>query len=61
MITEVPTPRYHAGITLVQQKLHIIGGFHSDATFDRTTGKDTKRASCGVLGRFSLLIYSFLT
>lgn len=31
-------PRYHAGITLIQNKLQIIGGFHSDATFDRTTG-----------------------
>jgi N-acetylneuraminic acid mutarotase len=36
--TEVPTPRYHAGTTLVGDQLYIIGGFHSDATFDRTTG-----------------------
>ncbi|OXA64020.1 kelch-like protein 9 [Folsomia candida] len=38
VVTEIPTPRYHAGITLIQNKLQIIGGFHSDATFDRTTG-----------------------
>jgi len=37
-VTEIPTPRYHAGITVVHQKLYIVGGFHSDATFDRTTG-----------------------
>jgi len=35
----IPTPRYHAGITVVNHQLFVIGGFHADATFDRTTGK----------------------
>ncbi|CAL8135367.1 unnamed protein product [Orchesella dallaii] len=38
VVSEIPTPRYHAGITIVESKLYIVGGFHSDATFDRTTG-----------------------
>lgn len=39
VVSEIPTPRYHAGIVLVESKLYIVGGFHSDATFDRTTGE----------------------
>jgi len=38
VVSEIPTPRYHAGITIFENKIYIIGGFHSDATFDRTTG-----------------------
>lgn len=39
VITEIPTPRFHAGVCVVRDKLLIIGGFHSEAIFDRTTGK----------------------
>lgn len=37
-ITHVPTPRYHAGIVGVESKIYFIGGFLSDALFDRATG-----------------------
>lgn len=37
VITRVPTPRYHAGIVEVDGKIYFIGGFHSDAMFDRDT------------------------
>ncbi|KAK3872770.1 hypothetical protein Pcinc_022165 [Petrolisthes cinctipes] len=37
-VTRVPTPRYHAGIAVVTGRLYVVGGFHSDATFDRATG-----------------------
>ncbi|KAG1681677.1 Kelch-like protein 13 [Nymphon striatum] len=33
--TFLPTPRYHAGIALVNGVIHITGGFLGDATFDR--------------------------
>ncbi|KAL1132347.1 hypothetical protein AAG570_010303 [Ranatra chinensis] len=36
-ITRVPTPRYHAGIVSLRSKIYFIGGFHSDAMFDRAT------------------------
>ncbi|XP_054267106.1 kelch-like protein 26 isoform X2 [Macrosteles quadrilineatus] len=36
-ITHVPTPRYHAGIVTVKNLIYFIGGFHSDAMFDRAT------------------------
>ena len=36
--TKIPTPRFHSGVALVGDKLHIVGGFHSDVTFDRATG-----------------------
>ncbi|KAK3908107.1 Kelch-like protein 26 [Frankliniella fusca] len=36
-ITTVPTPRYHAGIVGVDSKIYFIGGFLSDAMFDRAT------------------------
>ena len=36
--TVVPTPRYHAGVALVNNKIYIVGGFLSDSTFDRATG-----------------------
>ncbi|XP_070001446.1 kelch-like protein 26 [Penaeus vannamei] len=38
VVSRVPTPRYHAGIVVISSKLYVIGGFHSDATFDRATG-----------------------
>ena len=38
--TRIPTPRFHCGVALVQDKLHIVGGFHSDLTFDRATGNN---------------------
>ncbi|PSN54714.1 Kelch-like protein 26 [Blattella germanica] len=37
VVTRVPTPRYHAGIVGVDTKIYFIGGFHSDAMFDRAT------------------------
>ncbi|XP_076045598.1 kelch-like protein 26 isoform X2 [Oratosquilla oratoria] len=37
-VTSVPTPRYHAGIVVMGARLYVVGGFHSDATFDRATG-----------------------
>ncbi|XP_046680622.1 kelch-like protein 26 [Homalodisca vitripennis] len=36
-VTHVPTPRYHAGIVTVNSIIYFIGGFHSDAMFDRAT------------------------
>ncbi|RZF35453.1 hypothetical protein LSTR_LSTR013111 [Laodelphax striatellus] len=36
-VTRVPTPRYHAGIVAVHSTIYFIGGFHSDAMFDRAT------------------------
>ncbi|XP_039292521.1 kelch-like protein 26 [Nilaparvata lugens] len=36
-LTRVPTPRYHAGIVHVHSTIYFIGGFHSDAMFDRAT------------------------
>jgi kelch-like protein 26 len=38
IVTRVPTPRNHAGIVGVDTKIYFIGGFHSDAMFDRATG-----------------------
>ena len=35
----VPTPRFHSGVSLVGDKLHIVGGFHSDMTFEKATGR----------------------
>lgn len=37
-VTNVPTPRYHAGIVVIGSWLYIVGGFHSDTTFDRASG-----------------------
>lgn len=37
VVTVVPTPRYHAGIVCVDEKIYFIGGFHSDAMFDKDT------------------------
>ena len=37
--TKIPTPRYHSGVAMVQGKLYVMGGFHSDQQlFDRATG-----------------------
>lgn len=36
-ITRIPTPKYHAGIVAVETKIYIIGGFYSDAMFDRAS------------------------
>ena len=39
--TKIPTPRYHSGVALVQGKLYVMGGFHSDQQlFDRATGNN---------------------
>ena len=38
VVSDVPTPRYHAGIAILEDKLYVMGGFLSDATFDRATG-----------------------
>lgn len=32
-ITHIPTPRYHAGITIVNNKIYFIGGFAADGKF----------------------------
>lgn len=37
VVTTVPTPRYHAGIVCVDQKIYFIGGFYSDDMFDKNT------------------------
>ncbi|RWS04368.1 kelch-like protein 26 [Dinothrombium tinctorium] len=37
VVTRIPTPRYHAGSVIYGSWLYIIGGFHSDNTFDRCT------------------------
>lgn len=33
-VTNIPTPRYHAGITLINNKIWIIGGFSADGEFE---------------------------
>ena len=39
VVTKIPTPRYHSGVAMVQGKLYVMGGFHSDQQlFDRATG-----------------------
>jgi len=38
VVGDIPTPRYHAGIVNKGSTLYIIGGFHSDSTFDRASG-----------------------
>lgn len=38
VVTSVPTPRFHAGIVVIGSRVFVMGGFHSDATFDRATG-----------------------
>ncbi|CAG0892965.1 unnamed protein product [Darwinula stevensoni] len=38
VVTRVPTPRYHSGITILDGKIYMTGGFHSDAIFDRASG-----------------------
>ncbi|GAB6023767.1 hypothetical protein CHUAL_014220 [Chamberlinius hualienensis] len=37
-VSRMPTPRYHASAVLMDDLLYIIGGLHSDVTFDRATG-----------------------
>lgn len=36
-VAKVPTPRSHAGIVSLNNKIYIIGGFQSDAMFDTAT------------------------
>lgn len=36
-MTKIPTPRYHAGIVLVDSKIYFIGGFQSDTMIDKYT------------------------
>lgn len=36
-ITTIPTPKYHAGISAVETKIYIIGGFYADSMFDRAS------------------------
>lgn len=36
-VTKIPTPKYHAGIVAIETKIYIIGGFYSDAMFDRAS------------------------
>ena len=38
VVGTIPTPRYHSGVVLKGSTLYIIGGFHSDNTFDRASG-----------------------
>ncbi|XP_058833053.1 kelch-like protein 32 [Topomyia yanbarensis] len=35
-VTKIPTPKYHAGVVAVQEKIYIIGGFCSDDIFRHT-------------------------
>lgn len=35
--TNIPTPKYHAGIVAVNEKIYVIGGLHSDTMFDRAS------------------------
>ncbi|KAL9704860.1 hypothetical protein quinque_008378 [Culex quinquefasciatus] len=35
-VAKIPTPKYHAGIVAVQEKIYIIGGFCSDDIFRHT-------------------------
>ena len=37
-LTDIPTPRFHASVILIASRLFVIGGFHSDHTFDRASG-----------------------
>jgi len=37
VLTKIPTPRYHAGIALVDNKIYFIGGFQSDTMIDKDT------------------------
>ena len=37
--TQVPRPKFHAGIAIVRDKLYIVGGCLSDILFDRTSGE----------------------
>ncbi|XP_066260852.1 kelch-like protein 26 [Euwallacea similis] len=37
VVTKIPTPRYHAGIALVDNKIYFIGGFQSDTMIDKDT------------------------
>jgi hypothetical protein len=39
--TRIPTPRYHAGMVIVADKLYVIGGFHSDSLFDNRATEGT--------------------
>jgi len=36
--TVIPTPRFHAGVSLIKNKIYIVGGFLSDNIFDKATG-----------------------
>lgn len=38
--TRIPTPRFHAGFVIVENKLYVIGGCHSDNLFDRASGEN---------------------
>lgn len=33
VITNIPTPRFHAGITVINNKIYIVGGFAADGNF----------------------------
>lgn len=38
VVGTIPTPRYHAGVVNKGSIVYVIGGFHSDNTFDRASG-----------------------
>ncbi|KAL7633189.1 UNVERIFIED_CONTAM: hypothetical protein RMT77_016559 [Armadillidium vulgare] len=38
VVTNVPTPRFHAGVVVVDNLLWVVGGCLSDVPFDRGTG-----------------------
>ncbi|MCL4135156.1 UNVERIFIED_CONTAM: hypothetical protein GTU68_026110 [Idotea baltica] len=38
VVTHVPTPRLHAGVVVVGERLWVVGGCLSDVPFDRGTG-----------------------
>ncbi|XP_018320287.1 kelch-like protein 26 [Agrilus planipennis] len=43
VVTRIPTPRYHAGIVIVDNKIYFIGGFSNDDIFDR---RDISNIDC---------------
>ena len=51
--TQVPKPKFHAGIAIVSDKLYIVGGCLSDILFDRTSGKFLQLLSSSTFASFS--------
>jgi Kelch motif len=39
VVTEIPTPKFHAGVVAINNRIYIIGGFCSDDIFRHTAAK----------------------